>query len=60
MYTRANLRIRLFSFTISAIFHFTALQTVENHWVLRKWEEGGSVEPLHNKSLTKLHIVISV
>ena len=31
MYTRANLRIRLFSFAISALFHSSTLQTVKDH-----------------------------
>ena len=58
MYTRVNLRIRLFPFVISALFHCTALQTVENHNLLRNGEEGKLVKPLYNKGLIKLHIVI--
>ena len=46
MYTRANLRVRLFSFVISALINSSTLQTVENHLFLRNGEEGSSVEPL--------------
>ena len=60
MYTRANLRIRLFSFVISGLFRRVTLQTVENHRVLRSEEEGGQLIPLNNKGLTKLHFVIYV
>jgi len=58
MYTRANLRVRLFSFVISALFHRAQLQTVRTHEFLRNAEEGGSAIPLDNKGLIKLHSVI--
>jgi hypothetical protein len=58
MYTRANLRVRLFSFVISALFYRPQLQSVRSHEFLRGGEEGGSVIPLNNKGLIKLHIVI--
>ncbi len=58
MYTRVNLRIRLFSFMFSVLFHSSTLQTVENRESLRIVEEGGSVIPLNNKGLIKLHSVI--
>ncbi len=49
---------RPFSFVINALFHWVTLQTVINHNFLRSEEEGGSVEPLYNKGLTKLHFVL--
>ncbi len=58
MYTRANLRIRLFSFMFSVLFHSSTLQTVENRESLRSVEEGVSVIPLNNNGLINLHIVI--
>ncbi len=58
MYTRANLRIRLFSLVISALFDRAQLQCVRNHEILRNAEEGGSVNPLGNKGLIKLQVVI--
>ncbi len=58
MYTRVNLRIRLFSFVISSLFHRPQLQTVRNHEFLRNGEEGGLGNPLDSKGLIKLHIVI--
>ena len=58
MYTRANLPIRLFSFTYSALIRRAALRTVENHWFSRSRGEGVSANPLNNKSLIKLHFVI--
>ena len=58
MYTRVNLRVRLFSFVISALFYRATLQTVGNHLVLRSGEEGDSVKPLYDNGLIKLHIVI--
>ena len=58
VHTRANLRIRLFSFAISVLFHSSTLQTVENRESLRSVEEGVSVIPFNTKGLIKLHIVI--
>jgi len=60
VYTRANLRVRLFPCTVSALFDSATLQTVESHEFLRSVEEGGQVIPLNNKGLTKLHLVIYV
>lgn len=60
MYTRANLRVRLFLCTVSALADSATLQTVESHEFLRSVEEGGPVIPLNNKGLTKLHFVIYV
>jgi hypothetical protein len=53
MYTRANIRIRLLALAIKGLFHFAALQTIETAWFLRNGEEGDSVNPFHNKELTK-------
>ncbi len=58
MYTRANLRIRLFLIVISTLFFCATLQTVGNHLVLRHGEEGDSVKSLYSKGLSKLHFVI--
>jgi len=52
MYTRANLRVRLFLFVIRALIHSSTLQTVENHEFLRSAEEGCRVNPINNKGLT--------
>jgi len=58
VYTIANLRIRLSSCVINALFCRAQLQPVGNHEVLRNWEEGGSVNFLKNKRLIKIHIVV--
>jgi len=58
MYTRANLRVRLFNCVISALIHRAQLQSVRNQQFLRNGEEGGSENSLDYKGLRKLHIVI--
>lgn len=57
MYTRVKREFRPFSFDISALFHSSTLQTVENHRFLRGVEEGGSANLIDSKGLTNLHIV---
>lgn len=58
MYTRANLRIRLFSYVISPLIHRAHLQFVRNHEFLRDGEWGGSANLFDNKGFRKFHIVI--
>jgi len=58
MYARAKLQFRLFSCVISALFHRVQLQPVRNYEFLRIAEQGSSENPLDNKGLVKLHIVI--
>jgi len=58
MYTRAKRELRPFSFSISALFNSSTLQTVEIYKLLRNGEEGSLVKTLYNKGLFKLHIVI--
>jgi hypothetical protein len=60
MYTRAKTDFRPFSIIISNLRCGAALQSVGNHQYLRNPEEGGSVKPVDNRSLFKLHNEIFV